>query len=133
MGATLIRNFSRNHNKKLKFIVHCSFLTAFKDFSVVNFYKFKIVASFTLKQMSFWVITNRFGPAQQDKIGLETSTNLYALNYSLNISNSFHFHLQMNNITFIYFRGTLTKAKVYHSYFILVLDDYRQVWTSLAR
>ena len=72
LGASLIGDFSSNHNKKLKFIV------PFKVFlNAVPWY------DRTLEQTSFWVITNRFGPAQQDKIGLGTSSNLHTLSYSL--------------------------------------------------
>ena len=65
LGASLIRDFFGNHNKKLKFTVH--FLTVLKT---VPWY------DRTLKRTSFWTITNRFGLAQQDKIGSETRANL---------------------------------------------------------
>ena len=62
MGVSLIRYFSGNRNKKLKFIVH-----------FLPFLKTVPWNVRTLKQTSFWAITNRFGLAQQEKIVLETN------------------------------------------------------------
>ena len=67
LGASLIVDFSGNHNKKLKIIFH--FLAFLKTVQKYNR---------TSKRTSFWAITNRFGLAQQDRIGLEASANLYA-------------------------------------------------------
>ena len=72
LGATLIEDFSGNHNKKFKSIDH--FLPFLK--TVTSYDR-------TSKRMSFWAITSRFRQAQQDKIGSEMRANLYALNKSL--------------------------------------------------
>ena len=65
LGASLIKEFSGNHNSKLKFIVH--FLLFLKT---VPWY------DRTSKRTSFWAFTIKFGPAQRDKIGLEASAKL---------------------------------------------------------
>ena len=57
LAASLVRDFPRSHNKKLKLIVY--FFTVYKDCSWCDR---------TSERMSFWAITNKFGLAQQDKI-----------------------------------------------------------------
>ena len=72
LGASLIRAFSGNYNKKIKFIV--LFMTILKDCSVVRSYFETNVVLGNYKHV--WTCLAR-------KTCLETSANFYALKYSL--------------------------------------------------
>ena len=65
LGASLIRDFSGNHDNKLKFINH-----------FLPFLKTVPWDDRTLKRTSFWTNKIKSGPAQQEKIGLEASAKL---------------------------------------------------------
>ena len=62
------------------------------------------------------------GVVQQDEIGIETSADLYTL--IIHQCSSLHFHLQINNITFI-FQEPQQKTKVVH-----ILPSF---WATIGR